>query len=326
MVALDARRRLLHPAPGGAAARSRSATGAGSASVAIGSLCGRPADRARRSRVQRPRHRRDGLRPLARPHERRQHAAERPRPADPDRERADDLLGARDQRVGAPQVRRRGRRARSPRRSCSTATQAAQGKHAHGYVHQTLADLGLLGLGVSLVALVAWLLAAGVTLGFCGQPARSRRGRRNARGFSLSRSSRSCSGCTRRSTGPGSCPPSRSPAFSPPGWVAGRGPIAEPRTRCTRGHAAGARWREFSRRCRGRARRSTGALAVAASASSRFGRPHLARGERAVALGAARATTRCLSPPRATSRPHARPPTAPRTSTRSRSTPTSSAR
>jgi hypothetical protein len=44
--------------------------------------------------------------------------------------------------------------------------QAAQARHAHGYVHQTLADLGVLGLGVSLAALAAWLLAAGVTLGF----------------------------------------------------------------------------------------------------------------------------------------------------------------
>jgi tetratricopeptide (TPR) repeat protein len=44
--------------------------------------------------------------------------------------------------------------------------QAAQGRHAHGYVHQTLADLGLLGLAVSLATLVAWLLAAAVTLGF----------------------------------------------------------------------------------------------------------------------------------------------------------------
>ena len=43
--------------------------------------------------------------------------------------------------------------------------EAAQGKHAHGYVHQTLADLGLLGLAISLVALVAWFLAAGRTLG-----------------------------------------------------------------------------------------------------------------------------------------------------------------
>jgi tetratricopeptide (TPR) repeat protein len=38
--------------------------------------------------------------------------------------------------------------------------QPAQAKHAHGYVHQTLADLGLLGFVISLAALVAWLLAA----------------------------------------------------------------------------------------------------------------------------------------------------------------------
>ena len=44
--------------------------------------------------------------------------------------------------------------------------QPAQGLHAHGYVHQTLADLGLIGLAVSAVALVAWLFAAAVTLGF----------------------------------------------------------------------------------------------------------------------------------------------------------------
>jgi hypothetical protein len=42
--------------------------------------------------------------------------------------------------------------------------QAVQGRHAHGYVHQTLADLGLLGLAVSLVVLVAWLLTTGRTL------------------------------------------------------------------------------------------------------------------------------------------------------------------
>jgi O-antigen ligase len=41
---------------------------------------------------------------------------------------------------------------------------AAQGRHAHGYVHQTLADLGLIGLLVSLVALAAWLYAATRTL------------------------------------------------------------------------------------------------------------------------------------------------------------------
>ena len=39
-----------------------------------------------------------------------------------------------------------------------------QGRHAHGYVHQTLADLGLIGLGASIAALVGWLLATRTTL------------------------------------------------------------------------------------------------------------------------------------------------------------------
>jgi hypothetical protein len=42
--------------------------------------------------------------------------------------------------------------------------QPTQGRHAHGYVHQTLADLGLLGVGVSLAALAAWLIATARTL------------------------------------------------------------------------------------------------------------------------------------------------------------------
>ncbi len=40
----------------------------------------------------------------------------------------------------------------------------AQARHAHGYVHQTLADLGLIGLALSLAALIAWVLTAGRTL------------------------------------------------------------------------------------------------------------------------------------------------------------------
>ena len=40
-----------------------------------------------------------------------------------------------------------------------------QGRHAHGYVHQTLADLGLVGLAASLAALVGWLFATRTTLG-----------------------------------------------------------------------------------------------------------------------------------------------------------------
>jgi tetratricopeptide (TPR) repeat protein len=38
-------------------------------------------------------------------------------------------------------------------------------QHAHGYLPQTLADLGLIGIAVSLALLVAWLVAAGRALG-----------------------------------------------------------------------------------------------------------------------------------------------------------------
>jgi hypothetical protein len=41
-------------------------------------------------------------------------------------------------------------------------------RHAHGYVVQTMADLGLLGLAVTLALLAAWLAAAGRTTGLWG--------------------------------------------------------------------------------------------------------------------------------------------------------------
>jgi tetratricopeptide (TPR) repeat protein len=40
----------------------------------------------------------------------------------------------------------------------------AQGKHAHGYVLQTLADLGVIGLVISLLALAIWLFSVRTTL------------------------------------------------------------------------------------------------------------------------------------------------------------------
>jgi tetratricopeptide (TPR) repeat protein len=42
-------------------------------------------------------------------------------------------------------------------------------RHAHGYVVQTLADLGLVGMAISLAALVAWLLATVRALGLWGR-------------------------------------------------------------------------------------------------------------------------------------------------------------
>jgi tetratricopeptide (TPR) repeat protein len=46
-------------------------------------------------------------------------------------------------------------------------------RHAHGYVVQTAADLGLLGLGVSLALLAAWLAASGRTVGLWGAAKRA---------------------------------------------------------------------------------------------------------------------------------------------------------
>ena len=46
-------------------------------------------------------------------------------------------------------------------------------RHAHGYVVQTAADLGILGLGVSLALLAAWLAAIGRTVGLWGAAKRA---------------------------------------------------------------------------------------------------------------------------------------------------------
>jgi O-antigen ligase/polysaccharide polymerase Wzy-like membrane protein len=105
--------------------------------------------------------------------------------------------------------------------------QDAQGRHAHGYVHQTLADLGLVGLGMSLVALVAWLLAAAVTLGF-------RRGRRPT-GWTPEREGLLALGLVAVVFGAHSAldwtwfvPAVAMTGLFAAGWVAGRGPVVAP--------------------------------------------------------------------------------------------------
>ena len=55
-------------------------------------------------------------------------------------------------RAPAPAPTRRSARA--------SATDALAVRHAHGYVVQTLADLGWAGLAASLLAAIAWLAAA----------------------------------------------------------------------------------------------------------------------------------------------------------------------
>ena len=92
-------------------------------------------------------------------------SAERPGPPDRDRATCARSTGRARSTCGASTRSPARARARSPRRSCASATEPTQGRHAHGYVHQTLADLGLIGLAASLAALVGWLLATRITLG-----------------------------------------------------------------------------------------------------------------------------------------------------------------
>ena len=167
----------------------------------------------------------------------------------------------------------------------------AQGRHAHGYVHQTLADLGLIGLGREpRWRSSAWLLAAARTL--ASAPRRCRRpGPRSAPACWRSRWWRSCSACTRRSTGPGSCPRSRSRACSAPAGSPGRGPLAAHVAAATRRR----RRRHVRPRCRAGARCAAAARlrpAVVALAVARPRSPSRSRGART-----ARATrrSRCSS-------------------------------
>ena len=103
--------------------------------------------------------------------------------------------------------------ARAPTGRCGCATASTPGtvRHAHGYVVQTLADLGWVGLGLSLLAAVAWLAAAVARRR--RPPARPRAavGRRARRARRRWPPSRSSSACTRRSTGRGSCPATSCP-------------------------------------------------------------------------------------------------------------------
>jgi hypothetical protein len=101
----------------------------------------------------------------------------------------------------------------------------ARGKHAHGYVHQTLADLGLIGLGVSFAALVAWLIAARNTLGL-------RRGRWSGRDWTAERTGLAALALVAVVFGVHSAvdwtwfvPAVAITGLFSAGWVAGRGPL-----------------------------------------------------------------------------------------------------
>ena len=157
-------------------------------------------------------------------------------------------------------------------------TDALAVRHAHGYVVQTLADLGWVGLALSLLAAGAWLLAAARATGV----------RRRDRGLpydaerigmlTLSPSSR-CSPCTRPIDWTWFVPANAGVALLCAGWVVGRGPLragsSSPRARR---HLPPPPWPHASRLARlGRRVPPLRGLAVAprarASRSPRHGRP-----------------------------------------------------
>jgi len=120
-------------------------------------------------------------------------------------------VGAGDYRTARPRVREDNVNVRS----------------AHGYVVQTLADLGLVGLGLSLALLAAWLAAAGRNTGLWG------RGRRAP--YTPERIGLLTMTVIVVVFGVHSfidwtwlVPGNVVPALLMAGWVAGRGPVAEP--------------------------------------------------------------------------------------------------
>jgi hypothetical protein len=116
----------------------------------------------------------------------------------------------------------------------------AQGKHAHGYVLQTLADLGILGLAVSLIALVIWLLAVRATLAL-------RRGNVFGVDWSVERVGLATLAIVTVVFGVHSAldwtwfvPAVAMTALFSAGWVAGRGPLGASGVRAEAGGAAAA--------------------------------------------------------------------------------------
>jgi len=131
-------------------------------------------------------------------------------------------------------------------------------RHAHGYLVQTLADLGLIGLGLNLALLAAWLAAAGHSTGLWGRYRRApytpeRVGLLSMVAIVLVFGAHSAIDWT------WIVPGNAVPALLFAGWVAGRGPLVE---------AVGVR-ASLGTRLRGSARdprRVGGAIAVLAVA------------------------------------------------------------
>jgi O-Antigen ligase/Tetratricopeptide repeat len=105
-------------------------------------------------------------------------------------------------------------------------------RHAHGYVVQTAADLGILGLGVSLALLAAWLAASGRTVGLWGA---GRRGPWSAERVGMASLFAVCVvfGVHSFIDWTWFVPGNAMLALLCAGWLAGRGPTDEPILRRT---------------------------------------------------------------------------------------------
>jgi tetratricopeptide (TPR) repeat protein len=113
-------------------------------------------------------------------------------------------------------------------------------RHAHGYAVQTLADLGLVGTGVSLALLAAWLAAAGRTLMLWG-PGRRRPWSAERVGLATMAAVVVVFGVHSFVDWTWFVPGNAMVALLCAGWVAGRGPVDEPFRR--RRGVATAPWR-----------------------------------------------------------------------------------
>ena len=100
-------------------------------------------------------------------------------------------------------------------------------RHAHGYVVQTLADLGLAGLLASLALLAAWLAAAGRTIGLTGAARRAPWGPERI-GMATLLAICVVFGVHSFVDWTWFVPGNAIPAMLCAGWLAGRGPVDEP--------------------------------------------------------------------------------------------------
>ena len=141
-----------------------------------------------------------------------------------------------------------------------------QGRHAHGYIHQTLADLGLIGLFASIAALVAWFLATGRTLGL-GRGRKSRLWTVERTGLTALALVAVVFGVHSALDWTWFVPAVAVTGLFCAGWVAGRGPIPASPVAAEAEEQSSAAQRPRGRALRGRAAAAVALLALAVVSS-----------------------------------------------------------